>query len=92
MQVLDVKVLSGHIRRPQHVLDVASVCCGLRPVTCLVGDDVLPEGGRGELVLLGRIHDHRAVLMRVVALRGSPVLRMVHGCDAGTTSGRCLQR
>ena len=95
MQVLDVKVLSGHIRRPQHVLDVASVCCGLRPVTCLVGDDVLPEGGRGELVLLGRIHDHRAVLMRVVALHGvggSPVLRMVHGRDCRTTSGRCLQR
>ena len=92
MQVLYVKVLSRHISGAQHVLDVASVGCGLRPVTCLVSDDVLPEGGRGELVLLGRIHDHRAVLMRVIALRSPPVLRMVHGRDGGTASGRCLQR
>ena len=58
VQVLYVKVLSGHIRGAEHVLDVASVGCGLRAIACLVGYDVLPEGGRGELVLLGRIHDH----------------------------------
>ena len=96
MKVLNVEILSRHIRRAEHMLDVSAMSGRLRTIT-LVGNYVLAQGRRGELVLLIRVHDNGAVLLCVISTRhgscSSAILRMIHGgCHGRHTAGSCLQR
>lgn len=94
MQIFDIEVFSRHIGCAKHMLDVPAMCRGLRTIA-LVGNDVLPQWWGSKMLILIRVHDDRAVLLRVVSARHcgctATILGISHSVNRCTTPSCGLQ-